>query len=37
MLKLREDQLTLWDSIIPEDVWKLPEELAKVDALLDDE
>jgi IS5 family transposase len=37
MLKLREEQLTLWDSIIPESVWTLPEELAKVDALLDDE
>lgn len=37
MLKLREEQLTLWDCIIPESVWTLPEELAKVDALLDDE
>ncbi|TVX96129.1 ISNCY family transposase, partial [Paenibacillus cremeus] len=37
MLKLREEQLTVWDSIIPEFVWTLPEELAKVDALLDDE
>ncbi len=37
MLKLREEQLTLWDAIIPESVWSLPEELAKVDALLDDE
>lgn len=37
MLKLREEQLTLWDAIIPESVWSLPEELSKVDALLDDE
>src|SRR5690606_12196047 len=37
MLKLREEQITLWDSIIPESVWSLPEELAKIDALLDDE
>lgn len=37
MLKLREEQLTIWDAIIPEAVWSLPEELAKVDALLDDE
>jgi IS5 family transposase len=37
MLKLREEQLTIWDAIIPEEVWSLPEELAKVDALLDDE
>lgn len=37
MLKLREEQLTLWDTIIPESVWSLPDELAKVDELLDDE
>lgn len=37
MLKLREEQITLWDSIISESVWSLPEELAKIDALLDDE
>lgn len=37
MLKLREEQITLWDSIIPKEIWSLPEELAKVDALLDDE
>lgn len=37
MLKLRKEQLTLWDAIIPESVWSLPEELAKVDTLLDDE
>ncbi len=37
ILKLREEQITLWDAIIPESVWSLPKELAKVDALLDDE
>lgn len=37
MLKLRDNQLTLWDAIIPEHIWALPEELAKIDALLDDE
>jgi transposase, IS5 family len=37
MLKLREEQVTLWDVIIPESIWKLPEELVKVDQLLDDE
>lgn len=37
MLKLREEQITLWDSIIPETIWALPDELAKVDAILDDE
>ena len=36
MLKLREDQLTLWDAILPEPFRSLPEELAKIDALLDD-
>ncbi len=30
MLKLREEQITLWDAIIPEAVWTLPDELAKV-------
>lgn len=37
MLKLHEEQLTLWDTIILESIWTLPGELAKVDALLDDE
>ncbi|KXG77456.1 ISNCY family transposase [Thermotalea metallivorans] len=37
MLKLREPQLTLWDSILPEEIRKLPDELAKIDAILDDE
>jgi IS5 family transposase len=37
MLKLREEQITLWDAIIPESIWALPKELAQVDALLDDE
>lgn len=36
MLKLSEDQLTLWDAILPEPFRSLPEELAKIDALLDD-
>lgn len=37
LLKLREEQITLWDAIIPETIRALPEELAKGDALLDDE
>jgi IS5 family transposase len=37
MLKLRDEQITLWDAIIPESIWALPQELAQVDALLDDE
>jgi IS5 family transposase len=30
------DQCALWESILPEQVRRLPEELARVDALLDD-
>ena len=30
------DQCSLWESILPEEVQRLPEELARVDALLDD-
>ena len=30
------DQPSLWESILPEQVRRLPEELARVDALLDD-
>jgi IS5 family transposase len=30
------DQPTLWESILPEQLQRLPEELARVDALLDD-
>jgi transposase, IS5 family len=29
-------QPSLWESILPEEVRRLPEELARVDALLDD-
>jgi len=31
------DQCSLWESILPEQLQRLPEELARVDALLDDE
>jgi transposase, IS5 family len=37
MLRTRNDQPTLWESILPEDLLRLPAELARVDALLDDE
>lgn len=37
MLKFRDEQLTLWDTILPEEVRKLPAELAIIDELLDDE
>jgi transposase, IS5 family len=30
------DQPSLWESMLPEEVLRLPEELARVDALLDD-
>jgi transposase, IS5 family len=36
MLKLREEQFSLWDAVLPEPLRSLPDELAKVDALLDD-
>lgn len=36
MIKLREDQLTVWDVLLPEPFRSLPEELSKIDALLDD-
>ena len=37
MLRTRNDQPTLWESILPEDLRRLPAELARVDALLDEE
>lgn len=37
MLKLRDEQLTMWDAILPEAVRTLPAELAIIDKLLDDE
>src|SRR4051795_7681328 len=37
MLRTRNDQPTLWESILPEELLRLPAELARVDVLLDDE
>jgi IS5 family transposase len=37
MLRLRKDQPTLWESVLPADLFRLNEELFKVDKLLDDE
>jgi IS5 family transposase len=37
MLRTRNDQPTLWESILPPEVLRLPVELRRVDALLDDE
>ena len=36
MLRTVADQPTLWEAILPEDLRRLPVELARVDALLDD-
>lgn len=36
MLRTRNDQLTLWDAILPEELLALPELVAKVDRLLDE-
>jgi IS5 family transposase len=37
MLRTRNSQPTLWESILPQELLGLPVELARVDALLDDE
>jgi IS5 family transposase len=37
MLRMRNDQPRLWESVLPPEVLRLPAELARVDALLDDE
>jgi len=37
MLRVRRDQPSLWESVLPEEMLALSEELTKVDALLDDE
>jgi IS5 family transposase len=37
MLRVRKDQPSLWESVLPEEMLALSEELTKVDALLDDE
>ncbi len=37
MLRIKDPQLTIWDAVLPAEVLELKEELAKVDALLDDE
>jgi len=30
------DQMSLWEAVLPPELLKLPDELARVDALLDD-
>ena len=36
VLRTRADQVSLWEAVLPAEVLRLPEELARVDALLDD-
>ncbi len=36
MLRTRAEQVSLWEAVLPAEVLRLPEELARVDALLDD-
>jgi transposase, IS5 family len=36
MFRTLGDQVSLWESMLPQEVLRLPEELARVDALLDD-
>ncbi len=35
MIRVDSAQLDLWSSVLPAEVWQLPEELRRVDALLD--
>lgn len=37
MLRLRQPQLSLWDTVVPAEVTQLDEELKRIDQLLDDE
>src|SRR4051794_2910571 len=36
MLRTRAVEVSLWEAVLPEEVLRLPDELARVDALLDD-
>jgi IS5 family transposase len=36
MLRTRAPEASLWEAVLPEEVLRLSEELARVDALLDD-
>lgn len=37
MLRVSERQIALWETLLPEEVTRLPQELARIDAYLDDE
>ena len=36
MLRTQAEQVSLWEGVLPAELLRLPEELARVDALLDD-
>src|SRR5262245_7302120 len=36
MLRTRAAEVSLWEAVLPDEVLRLPQELARVDALLDD-
>jgi transposase, IS5 family len=36
MLRTRAPEVSLWEAVLPDEVLRLPEQLARVDALLDD-
>ena len=36
MFRTVSDQVSLWESVLPPELLKLPDELARVDVLLDD-
>jgi hypothetical protein len=36
MFRTQAEQVSLWEAVLPAEVVRLPEELARVDALLDD-
>ena len=37
MFRTVADQVSLWEAVLPAELLRLPEELARVDELLDDE
>lgn len=37
MLRVADEQLSLWDVVLPPELLRLPDELARIDAYLDDE
>ena len=36
MFRTVSDQVSLWEAVLPPELLKLPDELARIDALLDD-